>query len=145
MSLSEKAQQEMSAIGILSRHTVVTWTGMIFALVLLVVALGLKRPSWAVPAFAALAVAMALMVAVKLPVDEKLMAANAARRHLSTQVFDELARGERGQEANVRRCRIFHRIDLDMARAFRERQAADDAFAYYWGMPFCERRAPVKK
>lgn len=141
MSLSAKAQSGMSEIGMLYRHSVVTWTGLAFALVLLVLALGLLRPRLATPAFLALALGMALLVATKMPADERTMAANASAMEPTMKVFDEVVRGDTSDAANERRCRILRDVDREMSKFYARsvRRTSADVFERYWDTPFCAR------
>ena len=141
MSLSRRAQEDISQVGILYRHSVVTWTGLAFALVLLVLAVGLWRPRLATRSFVALGLVLALLVATKMPADERTMAANAARMQPSTRVFAEVVRGGTSDLANQRRCRAWREV----ARSFSDadaryvRRASQRVFERYWHIPFCAR------
>ena len=115
MSLSERsADRRLHEIGELFRHSVVTWTGLAFGAVLLVLALGLWRPRLAVPSFVALALVMALLVATRMPADGPIMVANTSRLEPSVEVFDEVVRGETGDDANQRRCRVLRDVDREL-------------------------------
>jgi hypothetical protein len=141
MSLSERAQSSMSEIGLLYRHSVVTWTGLAFGAVLLVLALGLWRPRLAAPSFVALSLVMALLVATTMPADERIMAANASRMKPTIGVFDEVVRGETGDRAGHRRCRILRDVDREMSEfyAHQVRRSSKRSFERYWHTAFCER------
>ena len=121
---------------------VVGWTGVAFAVVLAVLAVGLRRPALALPSYAALALAAAVLVAVDLPADERVMAANASRMQSTTRVFAEVVAGETGGRADARRCRLLARVDRDMTEfhAWRVGSGSRRAFEHYWGEPFCSRR-----
>jgi hypothetical protein len=141
MSLSERAQSYMSEIGLLYRHSVITWSGLAFGVVLLVLALGLWRPRLAVPSFVALALVMALVVSTKMPADERVMAANTSRMKPTIEVFNEVVRGETGDRANHRRCRILRDVDREMSSFYAPnvRRSAKRSFERYWHAPFCDR------
>ena len=141
MSLSERSQQRlMTVIGELFRHSVVTWTGLAFGVVLLVLALGLWRPRLAVPSFVALALVMALLVATRMPADGPIMAANTSRFEPSVKVFNEVVRGETGDRANQRRCRVLRHVDRDLGNyAPLIRRSAERSFQRFWHTAFCHR------
>jgi len=141
MSLSGRAQGFMSEIGLFYRHSVITWTGLAFGAVLLVLALGLLRPRLAVPSFVALALAMALLVATKMPVDERIMAANTSRMEPTIGVFNEMVQGEAGDRANQRRCRILRHVDRKMSEFYARnvRRSSERLFERYWRTNFCDR------
>ena len=140
MSLSERAQRSISEVGLLYRHSVVTWTALAFACVLLVVALGLLRPRLAVPSFVALGLVMALMVATRMPADWPIMVANTSRLKPSVEVFNEVVRGEAGDPANQRRCQILRDLDrMPQRHAYNIRRSAERSFERFWQTPFCHR------
>ena len=141
MSLSQRAQEDMSEIGSLFRHSVVTWTGIAFALVLLVLAVGLVRPRLATPSLLALGLVMAVLVATKLPADARTMAANAARMRPTTNVFAEVVRGDTSDVGNQRRCRILRAVDREMSTFYARsvRRTSQRAFERYSHVPFCDR------
>ena len=141
MSLSERAQENMSEIGLLYRHSVTTWFGLAFGLALLVIAVGLWRPRLAVPALAALGVVLALVVTVKAPTDVRIMAANTARMQPTNQVFAEIVKGDEGDAANQRRCRILRDVDREMSVFYAKqvRKTSNHAFERFWDTPFCVR------
>ena len=118
MSLSERAQRLLPEIGLLYRHSVVTWTGLAFGAVLLVLALGLWRPRLAIPSFVALALVITLLAATRMPADGPIMVANTSRMESSIAVFDEVVRGETGDPANQRRCQILRDVDRKMSDPF---------------------------
>jgi hypothetical protein len=139
MSLSERSQAQIDQVGELFRHSVVTWTGLAFGAVLLVLALGLWRPRLAVPSFVALAFVMALLVATRMPADERIMAANASRFAPSIKVFNEVVRGETGDRANQRRCSLLRAVDREMGTFYapRIRQSSGRSFQRFWHTDFC--------
>ena len=140
MSLSERSQTEIDGIGELFRHSVVTWTGLAFGVVLLVLALGQWRPRLAVPSFVALALVMALLVAMRMPADEPIMATNTSRLSPSVRVFDEVVRGETGDDANQRRCRVLRHVDRELGIAAPHiRSSAERSFQRFWNTAFCRR------
>lgn len=142
MSLSADAQAGVTEVGLLYRHVVVGWTGLAFALVLAVLALGLLRPRAAWPSYAALALATAVLTAVALPADGRVMDANASRMQSTTRVFAEVVRGDTGPASDARRCRLLRRVDREMTEfhAWRVGTGSRRAFRHYWGEPFCTRR-----
>ena len=136
MSLSERAQRFLPEVGLLYRHSVVTWMALAFGVVLLVLALGLWRPRLAVPSFVALAVVIALLVTTRMPADGPTMVANTSRMKPSFEVFNEVVRGETGDFANQRRCQILRDVDREMrANAARMRRGAEGSFERYWHAP----------
>jgi len=141
MSLSERSQAQIYVIGELFRHSVVTWTGLAFGAVLLVLALGLWRPRLAVPSFVALALVMALLVATRMPSDGRILAANTSRFEPSIEVFNEVVQGETGDRANHRRCRILREVDRELGTFYapRIRQGAEGSFQRFWHTAFCHR------
>jgi len=140
MSLSERSQRLLPEIGLFYRHSVVTWTGLAFGAVLLVLALGLWRPRLAVPSFVALALVMALLVATRMPADGPIMEANTSRLKPTFEVFNEVARGEPGDRANQRRCRILRDVDREMTPGYatRVRRGAEGTFERFWHTAFCD-------
>ena len=142
MALSDLGQRYMAdGVGVLYRHSVVTWTGLAFGAVLLVLALGLWRPRLAAPSFVALALAMAFVVATRVPSDGPIMVANASRVQPSIDVFDEVVRGETGDLANQRRCQILRDVDREMGSFYAPliRRGAERSFDRFWHTAFCRR------
>jgi hypothetical protein len=139
MSLPDRSQRLISEVGLLFRHSVVTWAGFAFGIVLLVLALGLWRPRLAVPSFVALALALALVVATRLPADGRVMEFNADHFRPSIAVYDEVVRGEMGDLANQRRCAILGDVDRGMSPLYapRIRRSAEKSFQRFWHTPFC--------
>jgi len=139
MSLSERSQAQINEVGELFRHSVVTWTGLAFGAVLLVLALGLWRPRLAVPSYVALAFVMALLVATRMPADNRIMAANAIRFEPSMKVFDQVVRGETGDRANQRRCMVLRDVDRDLGYyGPRIREGSEKSFQRFWHTAFCQ-------
>lgn len=140
MSLSERAQLSMS-LGTLYRHSVVTWTGLAFAAVALVLAWGRWRPRAATPAFLALALAMGVLVALKMPTDGRIMAANADRMSSTSAVFRAVVSGDEGPGADRHRCHVLRDVDREMTEFYSRnvRRSADRSFHRFWGAAFCSR------
>jgi hypothetical protein len=140
MALSERGQAHVSEVGLLFRHSVVTWTGLAFGLVLLVIALGLWRPRLALPSFVALALVMALVVVTRMPADGRIMEANTNHFAPSVEVFHEVVLGEPGEAANQRRCQVLRDVDRGLSKAYapRVKRAAEKSFQRFWHTPFCD-------
>jgi hypothetical protein len=138
-SVSVGAQERMSHIGLLYRHSFTTWFGLAFGLVMLVLALGLWRPRLAVPSFVALGIVLALLVTVKVPTDARIMVANTALMKPTNQVFAEVVRGDKGAAANRRRCRILRDVDREMSDFYAKevRHTSNLAFEHLWDIRFC--------
>jgi hypothetical protein len=132
----------MYVVGKLFRHSVVTWTGLAFGVVLLVLALGLWRPRLAVPAYAALALMMAFLVATRMPSDARIMAATDSRFEPSIEVFDEVVRGQVDDRANHRRCKLLRDVDRGLGSFYapRIRESAEGSFQRFWHASFCHPR-----
>ena len=109
---------------------------------LLVLALGLWRPRLGVPAFVALALVMALVVATRMPADGPIMVANTSRLEPTFEVLNEVALGETGDRANQRRCRILRDVDHEMGPGYtiRIRRGAERSFERFWHTAFCHPR-----
>jgi hypothetical protein len=139
MSLSQGAQANTSGFGFLYRNAPTTWWGFAFGLVLLVLALGLLRPRLALPSLVAVGLVLALLVAVKVPADQRIVVANNSFMRASNQVFAEMVRGQQGEAANQRRCRLFVEVKHDMSVFYNQtiRRTANLAFEHYWHVPFC--------
>jgi hypothetical protein len=141
MALSERGQTQVSEIGLLFRHSVVTWTGLAFGVVLLVLALGLSRRRLAFPSFVALALVMAMLVVLRMPADGRIMEASTRHFRPSIEVFDEVVRGETGEVANQRRCEVLRDVDRGLSKAYAPlvKRAAERAFQRFWHTSFCVR------
>jgi hypothetical protein len=107
-----------------------------------VLALGLLRPRLALPSLVAVGLVLALLVAVKVPADQRIVVANNSFMRASNQVFAEMVRGQQGEAANQQRCRLFGEVKHDMSIFYNQtiRRTANLAFEHYWHVPFCASR-----
>ena len=115
----------------------VTWIGLAFGAVLLVLALGLLRPRLAVPSFVALGLVMALMVATRMPADGPIMVANTSRLKPTFEVFNEVARGRRAIPRTSDAARSCATRPQPHGYAHTIRSSAERSFERFWHTPFC--------
>jgi hypothetical protein len=145
MSLSEAPQQGITEVGLLYRHTVVSWAGMAWAVVLGVTALGRWRPRTGAAAWLVLTLATAVLAAVLMPANERSLTADRTVNSATTSAFAALVRGDVSSTANADRCRLVPKIYRERGResgivggGARTVQAFDQAFLRYWGRGFCQ-------
>ena len=142
MSLSAGAQQSVTEVGHLYRHTVVTWAGLAWALVLVVtagVAAGRRGGRMRlVGPWLALSVAAGLLAVVLVPANQRALQADRVRMDATEDAFAALVDGDLSREANTRRCVVKQRVrastggDAPPILWFLRR-----AFERYWDQPFC--------
>ena len=135
MSLSGEAQTS-SQLGLPYRHAVVTWAGLAWAVVLLVLALGRRSPRAGAAAWVVMSLAVGVAAAFLLPANERSLAADRVANHATTAAFAALVAGDLGEDADVYRCRLVPEIREERDHAAR---FFDDAFQRYWGQGFCRR------
>ena len=145
MSLSQASQQGVSEVGLFSRHTVVGWAGMAWAVVLGFAALGRWRPRTGAAAWLVLALATAILAAVQMPANERSLTADRTLNRATALAFAALVRGDVSRKANSYRCRLVPKIYQERHRernivggGTRTVQAFDQAFLRYWGRKFCQ-------
>jgi hypothetical protein len=145
MSLSKAPQQGITEVGLLYRHTVVSWAGMAWAIVLGVTALGRWRPRTGAAAWLVLTLATAVLAAVLMPANERSLTADRTVNSATTSAFAALVRGDVSSTANAHRCRLVPEIYRERGRepgivggGMRTVQAFDQAFLRYWGRGFCQ-------
>jgi hypothetical protein len=149
MGIGSRTQERITEMGDPYRNIVVTWTGLAFCLVLVVVALGLIWPQRrAVMAWIALAIAIGTLATFTLP--GNLMALRAARiTHTVTDAINwEVVQGDTSQSGDARRCELFERLDEQTSGYVtyaREpiKNDSNTAFEIYHGAPFCSEFSPT--
>jgi hypothetical protein len=140
MGLGSRSHELITGPGEPYRNIVVTWTGLAFCVVLVIVALGVIWPQRsALVAWATLAIVVGTVAALMLP--GNLMALRAARiTHSVTDAINwEVVKGDTTQSGETRRCELYARIDHDVVAYAREplKTHSNTAFEIYHGQPFC--------
>jgi hypothetical protein len=141
MGLSGQAQEIISAPGTAYRNTMVTWTALALALVLVVCAGRIVLPRrGGIVAWASLAVVIGTIGALTLP--GNLMATRANRIGLAVpeEINWEVALGDTTPGSDARRCALYEQLE-GVGMAERARTAvyvnANAAFDHYHGQAFC--------
>jgi hypothetical protein len=143
MSLSSRTQSVITELGILNRNAVATTTGLVFAIVLVVVAVCRLMPRRAaIGAWTAFAVLVAASAAYTLPGSAVMLRAQRVSTQGSEAIHNELAIGDLRPSGNNRRCRLMDRLvpnDGVIGAGSTRRMAVDtdNAFRRYYGRPFC--------
>jgi hypothetical protein len=109
MSLSKSAQHGIADVGLLYRHTVVSWAGIAWALVLGLAALGRWRPRTGAAAWVVLVLATGILAAAQMPANERSLTADRIVNKASTSAFAALVRGDVSDAARAHRCRLVPR------------------------------------
>lgn len=142
MSVSVRAQELITEPGVLYRNAVVTGVGLVFALVMLVVATGLvARPRVGPAVWGALALAVGVAAAVTLPSSLTMLQAQRINFRVSDAILAEIAVGDPRPLGDVRRCRLVR----EMGRTPGSSTAffvdySDHSFQRYHHRPFCTNR-----
>jgi hypothetical protein len=140
IGIGSRSQDVIVAPGIPYRNAVVTWFGLAFCLVLLVVAVGiLSSMRGALLTWGALAAVIGIVAAVFMPVN--LMALRATRiTHQFTEAINwEFVKGDTTPQGEARRCALYANISGKTVgyaeNAFLNH--LNPAFEVYHGRPFC--------
>jgi hypothetical protein len=143
MGISPRSHELVTEPGVLYRNAVVTWTGLVFGVVLAVLALGKILPRPGGPAaWATLAVAIALVGTLALPGNLLALRANRVLLEVSEAINWEVVRGDTAPGGDERRCDLFERARLGVGgTGSRDRlyTHANTAFKTHYGQPFCSR------
>jgi hypothetical protein len=141
MGLSGQAQEIISEPGTAYRNTMVTWTALALALVLVVCATGIILPRrGGIVAWASLAVVIGTVGALTLPGNLMATRANRIGLAVSEEINWEVALGDTTRGSDARRCALYEQLE-DVGMAERARTAvyvnANAAFDHYHGQAFC--------
>jgi hypothetical protein len=140
MGISSRSQDIITAPGTPYRNAVVTWFGLAFGLVFIVVAVGiLSSKRGALLTWGALAAVIGIVAAIFLP--PNLMALRASRiSHEYTEAINwEFVQGDTTPQGEARRCALYAALNPHTVgyaeRAFR--LYTNEAFEAVHGRPFC--------
>jgi hypothetical protein len=142
MAVSTRSQSVVD-VGILNRNAVVTTTGVVFALVLALVAVCRLLPvRAAVGAWMAFAVALAVTGTMTLPDSVVMLRSQRITYQTSEAVSYELVTGDLRREGNERRCELFAGLigkdgKIDQLSTMRIVGDSNKAFQRYYRRPFC--------
>lgn len=140
LGIASRSQDVLVTPGIPYRNAVVTWTGLAFCLVLVVVAVGiLGSRRGALLTWGALAAGVGLVAAVFLPPNLMALRASRITYEFTEAINWEFVKGDPTPEGEARRCALYAAISgrtLGYAeRAFR--QQTNPAYEAVHGRPFC--------
>ena len=138
--ISSRSQDIITELGVPYRNVVVSWVGLAFCLVLLVIAVGLVASVRSAGlTWGALAAVIGLLAAVLLPPNLMALRANRISHELSEAINWEFVQGDTTPQGEARRCALYAAIGGETlgyaARPFRLYTNA--AFEVVHGRPFC--------
>jgi hypothetical protein len=141
MGLSGQAQEIITEPGTAYRNTMVTWTALALALVLVVCAARIVLPRrGGLVAWASFAVVIGTVGALTLPGNLMATRANRVALAVTEEINWEVALGDTASGSDARRCALYERLE-DVRMAERARSAvysnANAAFDHYHGQAFC--------
>jgi len=141
MGLSGQAQEIITEPGTAYRNTMVTWTALALALVLVVCAASIVLPRrGGLVAWASFAVVIGTVGALTLPGNLMATRANRVALAVTEEINWEVALGDTASGSDARRCALYERLE-DVRMAERARSAvysnANAAFDHYHGQAFC--------
>jgi hypothetical protein len=141
MGLSGQAQEIITEPGTAYRNTMVTWTALALALVLVVCAASIVLPQrGGLVAWASFAVVIGTVGALTLPGNLMATRANRVALAVTEEINWEVALGDTAPGSDARRCALYERL-VDARIAERARSAvylhANAAFDHYHGQAFC--------
>jgi hypothetical protein len=149
MSLSVQAHEIIHSIGVPYRHTVLTWTAVALALILIARAIELLTNRTAALVTVTV-VALAMVAASTFTLPRNLVSAQAyritpAHRALS-DIHWEVVAGDLHEEGDVRRCQSFDRAEAAIRNSWlvhRLEPAADQVFRQIYSRPYCSTWSPA--
>jgi hypothetical protein len=141
MGLSEQAQQLITEPGTAYRNTMVTWTALALALVLVVCAVSiLLTRRGELVAWASLAVLIGTVGMLTLQGNMMALRANRINLAVTEAISWEVVKGDTVVGSDARRCDLYEQLE-DASVAERARQViyreANAAFGHYHGQAFC--------
>jgi hypothetical protein len=141
MGLSEQAQQLITEPGTAYRNTMVTWTALALALVLVVCAVSiLLTRRGELVAWASLAVLIGTVGMLTLQGNMMALRANRINLAVTEAISWEVVKGDTTVGSDARRCDLYEQLE-DASVAERARQViyreANAAFGHYHGQAFC--------
>lgn len=145
IGVASRSQDILVAPGIPYRNAVVTWFGLAFCLVLVVVAVGiLSSRRGALLAWGALAAVIGIVVAIFLPPNLMALRANRITHQFTEAIHWEFVKGDPTQQGKARRCELYAAI-RDRTAGYEEKELLaniNPAYEAYHGRPFCSAVDP---